>query len=191
MHKSPYQKFLIEKSDEELREIAHIKRFLECYSGDADFREKVYSGQHSLKQLARNRNIKLSDLESLRPVFDPQFAHFRQDATTDTWPLTAKWDEYYLTVLNTLPYYAQMGDSDGEFKAFDEWRQKQVVRTLFDVGASASRLVHPPVAFELSDGCSVGCWFCGISADKFNGHFNLDEDGANPEDFSPELVHQN
>lgn len=174
---SPYASYLKSKSDNELREISHIKRFLECFTGDPELRDIIASKKVSLKQLAINRGLNLDNIESLRPVFDPDFTHFRASATIETWPLTAKWDEYYSSITKALPYYLSIGDSGGAFREFDNWRMSQVIRTLMDVGPSASFLVHPPVAFELSDGCSVGCWFCGISAKKFGGHFEADENG--------------
>ncbi|WP_375164591.1 radical SAM family RiPP maturation amino acid epimerase [Temperatibacter marinus] len=132
----------------------------------------------STDALALERGIQLENLESLRPVYDQEFAHFRKDATVETWTLTALWDEYHGTLTASLPFYAWSGDSDGVTEDFDNWRQKQMIRTAFDVGAAARGLTHPPVAFELSDGCSVGCWFCGISAKKFGGHFPLDAVGV-------------
>jgi radical SAM family RiPP maturation amino acid epimerase len=174
---SPYANYLKSKSHDELVEISHIKRFLECVTGDPDFRNIIATKKIPIKTLLVNRGLKLENIESLRPIFDPDFTHFRGSATIETWPLAAKWDEYYKSISGALPYYLHIGDSDGEFKEFDNWRKNQVVRTLMDVGSAASFLIHPPIAFELSDGCSVGCWFCGISASKFGGHFEANEYG--------------
>jgi radical SAM family RiPP maturation amino acid epimerase len=52
---------------------------------------------------------------------------------------------------------------------FDAWRKRQITRCAGELGLSSDSIVHPVITFELSDGCSVGCWFCGISADKFKG----------------------
>ncbi|OCW96212.1 radical SAM family RiPP maturation amino acid epimerase [Alishewanella sp. HH-ZS] len=174
---SPYTRFISEKNSEELRELSHIKRFLECYGGDSDFRQQVKNGSKNLDELAESVGVKLKNIESLRPIIDPEYSHFRKDATRETWPLTAKWDEYYANIMQSLAFYLQSGNTDGEFKEFDLWRNRQIIRTLLDVGSPAASIVHPPVAFELSDGCSVGCWFCGISAKKFGGHFALDKSG--------------
>lgn len=176
--RSPYTEQLERCTAQQLRDIAHIKRFLECINGDKQFREDVAAGERSLTELAAERGCELDDLESLRPVFDTDYAQFREDATEETWPLTALWDRHHLATLNTLPYLLWMGDTDGEFSEFDNWRRKQIARTLLDVGPLANGIIHPPVSFELSDGCTVGCWFCGISAKKFGGHFSLDDGGA-------------
>ena len=175
--KSPYTKLLESKTRSELITIAHIKRFLECFSGDRKFREQALDSSISLKELAEERGCYLQNIDSLRPVFDNKFYHFRELATIDTWPLTAIWDDFYKGMLSSMPYYLKAGDSAGEFKEFDIWRTKQISRTFIEVGPGARSIVHPPIAFELSDGCTVGCWFCGISADKFGGHFSLENGG--------------
>ena len=47
-----------------------------------------------------------------------------------------------------------------------------MARTLSQLGyAKAHGIVHPLAAFELSKGCSVGCWFCGVSAPKLGDIF--------------------
>lgn len=51
--------------------------------------------------------------------------------------------------------------------AFRAWRQRQILRCRSELGsAHGQAIVHHPVAFELNKGCSVGCWFCGVSAPK-------------------------
>ena len=175
MLKSPCQTYFESKSPKELSHLAHVKRFIECYSGDKEFRETLKDG--NLDDLARSRGIELQDVDSLRPVFDEELSHFRQDATKETWPLTAIWNEYLGALFQGLSFYAWSGDSDGITPHYDAWRQKQMIRTVYDVGASAKGIIHPPVAYELSDGCSVGCWFCGISAKEFKGHFPVENGG--------------
>ncbi|MBV8367961.1 MAG: radical SAM family RiPP maturation amino acid epimerase [Candidatus Eremiobacteraeota bacterium] len=52
------------------------------------------------------------------------------------------------------------------------WRERQMARLRFEVHENVDRaIVHPLFACELSDGCSVGCWFCGVSAPKLKLHF--------------------
>jgi len=175
--KSPYLKFLQSKNNTELYTISHVKRFLECFTGDNKFRADVLSSNASLEKIARERGCFIDNLKSLRPVFDENYSGYRQGASLGDWPLTAIWDEYYEAMRSSLPYYTWIGDSNGEFPEFDNWRKRQIARTITDVGTSAQFLVHPPVCYELSEGCSVGCWFCGISAKKFGGHFPLENGG--------------
>lgn len=37
--------------------------------------------------------------------------------------------------------------------------------------ARGDAITHPIFSFELSKGCSVGCWFCALGANSFKGHF--------------------
>lgn len=41
-----------------------------------------------------------------------------------------------------------------------------------ELGHFGNIIDHPLFAFELSKGCSVGCWFCGFSAEKLEGVFD-------------------
>ncbi len=51
------------------------------------------------------------------------------------------------------------------------WRSRQIARCINELGVrKADALVHAPMAIELAKGCSVGCWFCGVAADRFQQH---------------------
>ena len=55
---------------------------------------------------------------------------------------------------------------------FRAWRARQERRLRLQLGrAAADSMIQPPLAFELSDGCSVGCPFCGLSAKRLRGIF--------------------
>ena len=63
---------------------------------------------------------------------------------------------------------------------FKAWRERQMLRLVSQFGAkSADRIVHPPFAVELSKGCSVGCWFCGIAASSLEDVFLYSPENAN------------
>src|SRR6185436_857740 len=52
---------------------------------------------------------------------------------------------------------------------FAAWRARQINRCAGQLGiAKADALVHAPAAFELAQGCSVGCWFCGVAAPRLD-----------------------
>jgi radical SAM family RiPP maturation amino acid epimerase len=59
------------------------------------------------------------------------------------------------------------------------WREKQIERcaSTFRNGF-ASTICHYPFAIEISKGCSVGCWFCGVSAPKLHAHFRYTDKNA-------------
>lgn len=151
------------------RDLAHSKRFLERYTGDRSFAESVRSGVLSLDEAAKMCGCQI-DVSSLRPVFDEAVASERTTATEDNWRLTWLWDRHMAVKLKARNALLMAADSHGKTPNFDAWRARNINRASLQLGISASGITHPPVTFELSDGCSVGCWFCGISADKFKGH---------------------
>ncbi len=59
---------------------------------------------------------------------------------------------------------------DGSLPAWLRWRDRQIARNTIARGYAGMMALYLPFAVELSDGCSVGCWFCGFSPDKFSGH---------------------
>lgn len=164
------------RSVEELSQIAHVKRFLERFQGDDVLRAALLGGLMSLDDAARACGCKL-DLTTLQPVFNPAFTEHRKDATAEDWPLTHLWDSHLAAILALRDDIKTIGDTDGRNPAFDAWRSRQIARTAFELGVHAQGIVHPPITFELSSGCSVGCWFCGISAAKFGGNFSLADGG--------------
>jgi radical SAM family RiPP maturation amino acid epimerase len=53
---------------------------------------------------------------------------------------------------------------------FAAWRAREMARAASELGGRDAALAHPVVAYELSSGCTLGCWFCGIGAETFRGH---------------------
>lgn len=55
---------------------------------------------------------------------------------------------------------------------FAAWRDRQIARSLTTFRRTYELFTpHILFAIELSKGCSVGCWFCGVSAPKLDGQF--------------------
>jgi radical SAM family RiPP maturation amino acid epimerase len=63
--------------------------------------------------------------------------------------------------------FLQGGDCSDANPRFAAWRRRQISRARSELGETAQSIKHPVIAFELSAGCSVGCWFCGVGAGKF------------------------
>jgi radical SAM family RiPP maturation amino acid epimerase len=58
------------------------------------------------------------------------------------------------------------------------WRQREIARQMLDLGPFHTRSnIHSSLAFELTKGCSVGCWFCALSPERLTAVFR--HDGAN------------
>ena len=66
-----------------------------------------------------------------------------------------------------------------EDPAMRAWRERQVHRCAGELGLERSEsIVHAPFCVELSRGCSVGCWFCGLSAGRLEDHLPYTPENA-------------
>lgn len=142
---------------EVVSELAHTKRFLEYWSADAKFREALPADPQGV---AASAGLQADPLE-LRPLWDP-----RPDQ-----PPSLRVQRYCAFMREKLAYRDFLRSSaTSTHPAFRAWRQRQINRCLGEMGQSkGSSLVHALMAVELCEGCSVGCWFCGISALKLGG----------------------
>jgi radical SAM family RiPP maturation amino acid epimerase len=62
---------------------------------------------------------------------------------------------------------------------FAGWREQQIARCNVAFHPRfAEAIPHIPFAIELSKGCSVGCWFCGVSAPRLDGHYPYSEENG-------------
>lgn len=59
---------------------------------------------------------------------------------------------------------------------FLRWHRRQVRRAYFELGAFAYYTEHYPFTVELSKGCSLNCYFCAVSAPRFQSALPFDED---------------
>lgn len=90
-------------------------------------------------------------------------------------PALQLWLDYRRQISTLRQDATRAGDTGGVNPRFDRWRQRQICRSQGVLGKTAPYIAHPVIAFELSDGCSVGCWFCGISAGRFAGHWPYEQ----------------
>jgi len=146
------------------RELAETKRFVERWRADADFRETLKQNAAATSRLHLFR----FDPEELRPIWDvsqqplnisPRLERFRY------WLFEKIWRREQTRLKYCEP----------EDPRHRRWRERQMRRLSGELGArSHESIVHAPVAIELSEGCSVGCWFCGVSAKKKGGDFRYE-----------------
>lgn len=156
---------LYQPSKHEIVCVSHIKRFMERWTADPGFREQV--SVEPYKAIVRY-GLEV-DPEEIRPLWDTQFAK----KTNEEVPVPAslkRWQEF--TDGNPASGFIRSIAASSSELRFKVWRERQIVRTtsqfkkwLQDV------LVHAPICFELSKGCSVGCYFCGVSAPRLSDIF--------------------
>ena len=140
--------------DAEARLYAHAKRFRERWDGDDRFRAAVPDDPAGA---ARAAGID----------YDPS-------SLTYLWRRGAEVDESLPEVRvmrryesRDLAYLDFTNDDAGASEGYRAWRRRQRARALFAQGPVTGAVgLHLPFVVELTKGCSMGCWFCGLSAGR-------------------------
>ncbi|MBT7615642.1 MAG: radical SAM family RiPP maturation amino acid epimerase, partial [Rhodospirillaceae bacterium] len=164
------------RTDAELESIASTKRFFERYIGDVRFREALQAGE-SPQALCDARGLAV-DAERLKPIWQNDlWQTIKDEGRQEEWSeafLWARWVGQLLEHRDMLKEHAGHTD-EGRFSA---WRRRQMNRTDSELGPRNRSITHPIVAYELTKGCTVGCWFCGIAAEEYQGAFPYTPDNA-------------
>lgn len=176
--KSSYRQIFSTKTPQELYDLARIKRFMERLTADGEFRKALSENSDNPFPIAKHFGIEIDPLELL-PLWHRNYLRYRNDPclSDKKWPLAEAWDAHIKTILKHRDALVEQGTSRTNNK-FTAWRERQIKRCNSELGSSALSIVHPVVAYELSQGCTVGCWFCGISADSFKGSYNYSDENA-------------
>jgi radical SAM family RiPP maturation amino acid epimerase len=146
------------------RELAEVKRFLERWTGDAGFRSWF-----AKDQLEAGCSLGLSvDPRQLNWLIDEDVAIATPD---DQIPLVAL--RYRAFCIEKLQSRDEMRLPDPTLDpAYSAWRERQMRRVEVELHrVHVDGIIHAPFCIELCNGCSVGCWFCGVSAPKLGDIF--------------------
>lgn len=185
-----YLKVLEGFTQDELNKISQAKRFFECYDGYADFRESVNSGHFTDKQINRMKQIGIGfDLSEMSPLWenpdvikdylshtDGESQKNAQEQTAlNQYPLLDLWLRFVLRrkaqhrdvcINRSLPTNSSR---------YEKWRNRRITSAESELGGFNHMIDHPALAFELTDGCSVQCWFCSFSAGKLIGVLDYEQ----------------
>ncbi|WP_158516636.1 radical SAM family RiPP maturation amino acid epimerase [Scytonema hofmannii] len=152
--------------------IAKIKRFLERWSADRQFRETLPFDPYGV---TRKYNLDI-DPEEIRLLWDMEFLKTYEPDT----PVPLKVKQYDAYISESIQYQNKIREQAVPLDPlFRGWRERQIRRTFSEFGfEKAHSIVHSPFAIELSKGCSVGCWFCGVAAPRLEGIFYYSQENA-------------
>jgi radical SAM family RiPP maturation amino acid epimerase len=167
--KEAYRQIFDEYSHDELYKLARIKRFMERLISDPKFRQMLTDNMQNPRVVTEYYGIDIDPTQML-PLFSTEYLKYRETDEEAQWPLSKMWTGYMHKMLAHRDKLRDHGSTDIVNPSFHAWRQRQITRGISELGVSGPNITHPIVAYELSDGCSVGCWFCGISAEKFEGY---------------------
>ncbi|MFT6226460.1 MAG: radical SAM family RiPP maturation amino acid epimerase [Paracoccaceae bacterium] len=173
-------------NEAEMQAICQVKRFIECYEGDRDFRAAVEAGgAFSDRQLADMKAIGITFDPSEMEVFwlDPGFTMRLHHLTFQA----SSFEELPTEIHDTLAKYpalriyklwqfrrAKMGlvqkrmvlTTPTVSAPYTAWRARRIDAVRNELGSYGWDIDHPCHAVEMAVGCSVGCDFCAFDAPK-------------------------
>jgi radical SAM family RiPP maturation amino acid epimerase len=157
-------------ADAEYREdIGQTKRFLERFAADAVFREALAQNP---REAAARWGLK-RDPEEIRQLWETPGAGMCAPAQSLA---VARYRAYVEEKRRFAGTHRDMGlPGESRWRA---WRNRQILRCESHLGPKARLLVHAPFCIELGKGCSVGCWFCAVSAEKLGDQLPYTADNA-------------
>ena len=151
---------------QEFKQFVQLKRFAERWYGDPNFRQQL---EVDPDRAIADYNLNVN-LEDTRFIWDT-------DQTSPLTPIVEK----IAQIINEQQQSSQtlrqeIHDSvrDPRIKA---WRQRQIARVTSQTLGEGPNGAFP-VSFELSKGCSVGCWFCCVSASGLTETFAYTPENA-------------
>jgi radical SAM family RiPP maturation amino acid epimerase len=156
-------------------DVARTKRFLEHFTADREFRKAL--ARDPLGAVA-GRSLAV-DPEELRFLWDDAF--YRAMLGRRDWTAPHAVQQYRAWIGEKILYRTRLRDEVCVPQDLRQrlWRERQMKRGWGQLGPSTyEQLIHAPFAIELSEGCSVGCWFCGVSAERKKRDFLYTEANA-------------
>ncbi|HEY1627972.1 MAG TPA: radical SAM family RiPP maturation amino acid epimerase [Streptosporangiaceae bacterium] len=150
-----------------IRDVSHLKRFLERWTMDPAFQVKF---RDTPREALASIGVELTPAD-VTPLI------VADEATAATRLILAgRADEVSLAVRRYRVFINEKVRHRRQLRAetvpgnplMRAWRDRMIMRCVGELGPDrAEAIVHAPMAIELSKGCTVGCWFCGVAAPKF------------------------
>lgn len=153
-------------------EWAQYKRMTELYSADSGIRKRICE---NIEEVLQEWDFQLDPVLCKEAIF----LQYQQQADT------AKENPYYREYVQR---FLEIGDFVNKkhapeyFADSDMWKWNQTVSNRLRMEnrylRSHRNIRYYPVNFELSDGCSVQCPFCGIAAPRWKADFLYTKENA-------------
>lgn len=163
---------------EYLRQVSHVKRVMERWFADPVF-EQALNDNPAEALASLGVDVKV---EEIIPLINNEAALKLRDAV-----IAKDWESYPVSTIRYRAYLEEKYAFRDQTKLLSsssnpliaQWRQRQMNRCASELGYfKADAIVHPPVSFEISKGCTVGCWFCGVDAPKFDHNWHYTPENA-------------
>jgi len=172
-----YRRLLAETPPEQGARVARARRFHQRWQADPAFRQAVEEDPGGEPEVAGPWRLGFA-AEEVRPLWDAGLqAELPTVADWAPWPRALEWARFAAALelhRVSLRGHALSACSEPRLAA---WRRRQHARCEAELGAAGRAVLQAPVAWELSRGCSVGCWFCGLDAPRLRDHLPHDGPG--------------
>lgn len=158
------------------RRWCHVKRFIERWTADREFRDKVaLSPRATLLQYGL-----AADPEDVRPLWDGSLMTKRLDGTLDENDLPEGLRDYRREIRSLVRWREEIrAAAIPTHPRWRAWRERQIARAGGEIGSVwTKRVVFSTACYELSKGCSGGCWFCGLAAPRLSACFHRTPENA-------------
>jgi radical SAM family RiPP maturation amino acid epimerase len=164
---------------DEIQVLAESKRFVERYIGDPEFRRVFVEAPTERPEMLLDLNVRLASLEWEALLRHPGKGrgYCLQESDLASYPALRLWKEWNKSFQQQVQDLreAWVAENNPRLAA---WRKRATRRFVSEIGAISGAGVFPLFVYELSKGCSIGCWFCGLSAGRFEGYFPYTEKNA-------------
>lgn len=157
-------------------DLGDSKRMLERWVADSHFRDLC---RQDPRGAAAQFHLRANP-EELRPLWNPNGQRICLTALSQDPNQALSLRRYCAFLLEKFQFLERMRQEGAPaHPAFRAWRQRQIERCNSELASRKGQfLVHAPFVLELGLGCSVGCWFCAVSAPKLGEQFTYNASNA-------------
>jgi hypothetical protein len=106
-----YREILDRRGADEIRTLAHVKRFLERYVADPKFRDKLKENPEVPHLVVEAYGVRFDPRQAL-PLFRADHMRFRFSEEEARWPVAKAWDDYLTEMAECRVLHHRAGDPD-------------------------------------------------------------------------------
>lgn len=171
--------------------VAHTKRAMELVALIPSAADEL---RDDAEGFIKKYKLKIDDIEGLKKTVLPEYVDYRNKFLSYSKKEDKNVEEVHELLRDmpeTLFRYGQFFSNKiyardrlkdtvcvPKNERMKKWRERQIYRCQGSIGGANESFIHTVITYELADGCSVGCEFCGLSAGKLKKLFRYTDENA-------------